>query len=288
MRISGITLLRHANHSSDSSDSGDHLRLDLSRATTEDLAGVFNKLSPDAIINAVGWVGHEADMLQELNDELVARMLVAIARAAPSCRFVHLGSAAEYGAGPVGLAVTEATEARPLSAYCRSKLAGTRAVVGAAERGDVLGVVLRVFNPIGAGMAPGSLPADAAARLVSAASKGLATVEFGKLDEYRDFVDASDVGQAIAAAANSARIDSRIINVGSGTPTVVREVVRILAAIAGFEGQIVESGEGSRRSSAVPWQMADISQANRELGWRPQRGLHESLGQLMRSRGART
>ena len=50
-----------------------------------------------------------------------------------------------------------------------------------------------------------------------------------------------------------------MLNVGRGEAVHTRHLVENLAAIAGFKGRIIESDDGSSRSSAVPWQRADIS-----------------------------
>ena len=56
-----------------------------------------------------------------------------------------------------------------------------------------------------------------------------------------------------------------------------RHAVTLLAAIAGFGGEIREDGHGPTRSAAVGWISADISRAARVLGWAPAYDLADSL-----------
>lgn len=254
--------------------------LDLTTADGR-LADLVSQAAPDAVINCAGTTG-DATRLEALNVQLVERLLKAIGEAAPFARVVHLGSAAEYGATPHGEPISEATPARPLSPYGASKLAGTRLVTAAIE-GGLDGVVLRVFNPVGAGMPPGSLPGNAARRLREAIGSGSASISLGPLDDWRDFLAASDVGGAVTAALRATRLAAPLVNVGRGEAMQVRELVRHLVAIAGFGGDVREDSAPSARSAAVPWQVADTTLARAVLGWEARRPLDEALTELWRA-----
>jgi nucleoside-diphosphate-sugar epimerase len=51
----------------------------------------------------------------------------------------------------------------------------------------------------------------------------------------------------------------------------------LLAAEAGFTGEIHEAGAGPQRSAAVDWIRADIDRARIELGWSPVHDLAASI-----------
>jgi nucleoside-diphosphate-sugar epimerase len=160
------------------------------------------------------------------------------------------------------------------------KLAATRLVLGAGR--PIGPVVLRVFNPIGAGMADGTLAGRAARRLRAALREGRHSIRMGPLGAHRDFVPARDVARAVLAVAERDAVGG-VINVASGRPTLVRDLVDELAAIAGFEGTIAEDAPASHRSAEVDWQAADIDRAARLLGWHPTYGLTSALEELWRS-----
>ncbi|GAA3290562.1 hypothetical protein GCM10020295_05310 [Streptomyces cinereospinus] len=68
----------------------------------------------------------------------------------------------------------------------------------------------------------------------------------------------------------------------------MRELVRRLAAAAGFRGRIAEAGgSGSARSAQVSWQCSDIALARGVLDWRPSHSLDASLAALWAAAGAR-
>ena len=266
-------VLRHAHRSTE----GDPIRLDL-LAAGDELADLIARVAPDAVVNCAGTTGDVA-RLEALNVHLVERVLSAVRAAAPRARTVHLGSSAEYGATQPGEPISEATPTRPLSPYGASKLAATRLVTTAIEDGlDCL--VLRVFNQIGAGMSPGSMPGNAARRLRDALASDATSISLGPLGDWRDFLAASDVGRAVVAALHLTARGGPVINIGRGEAIQVRDLVWRLAAVAGFRGEVREDSAPSARSAAVPWQLADTTLARNLLGWEPRRSVDEALREL--------
>jgi nucleoside-diphosphate-sugar epimerase len=246
------------------------------------LDALLSSVRPDVVVNAAGRTAGTADELEALNVAAVERLLAALTRRSPGARLVHLGSAAEYGPGPAGRSTTETDEPRPQGPYGETKLAATQAVVAAAAAGRDT-VVLRVFNPLGAGMDAATLPGTAARRLAAARAAGEGRVSLGPLGAHRDFVAAADVATAVTAAAFGPGVPGGILNVGSGHARPVRDVVRLLAEAAGYTGEVVEADPGSARSGAVSWSQADVSRIAVVLGWAPRVSLEEAVTALWHS-----
>jgi NDP-hexose 4-ketoreductase len=205
---------------------------------------------------------------------LVRAMLLAGTRA----RLVHLGSAAEYGGAEPGVPISESARPRPGAPYGVTKLAGTRlAELGRAAGLDT--VVLRVFNPVGAGAPETGLPGRVAAQLRQALAGGN-EVRLGPLDAVRDFVDARDVAAAVLAAAGAPAAPHAVLNIGSGTGVPARTLVKELIAVTGYAGPVHEDSAGSARSGDLDWQQADIALARLDLDWRPRHDLAGSLADL--------
>ncbi|MEE1942854.1 NAD(P)-dependent oxidoreductase [Streptomyces sp. TRM 70361] len=263
------------------------LAVDLAAADPAELAGLLADLSPDAVVNCAGAVGGDALHLTGANARGPAALCAALRTAVPGVRLVHLGSAAEYGPGEPGHPLAEDHPTRPVGLYGAAKLAGTLAVTGSG----LDAVVLRVFNPVGPGAPPSSLPGRLAAELRRAVGAGAGgagaggggehgVVRVGDLSAYRDFVDTRDVAAAATAAALVPGPLPGVLNIAGGRARPVRDVAEALARAAGFRGRIDERGDGSARSAAVAWQQADVSAAAEALGWRPRRPLEESLADL--------
>jgi nucleoside-diphosphate-sugar epimerase len=259
-------------------DAGD-VCLDLASVAPIDVAMLLDDTAPDAVINCFGVTrGDAADMVAG-NVVSVSNLVRGLAATRHvGIRLVHLGSAAEYGAVPMGRAITEATRPNPVGPYGITKLAGSEII----RNSWLDGVVLRVFNPVGPGLPPSTLPGRVAAEL----RRPGAAIRVGSLASYRDFVDVRDVADAAFAAACTPAPLPRLLNVGSGRATLLREAVQTLVRISGADRAVVESSEpgagGSARSAGVRWQQAHVGAIGRTLGWRPATGLNTSLRDLWR------
>ncbi len=258
-------------------------RHDLVAGSPDELADLLRTAAPDAVVNCVGLLdGTQADLVAA-NVTTTAKLLDAIPVAAPAARLVALGSAAEYGVVPEGVAVTEDMPANPVAAYGITKLAGTTLVRAAVAAGRLDAVVLRVFNPIGAGLPAGTVLGRAANAVRSAVEVSDGAIRLGPLGAYRDFVDVRDVADAVAKAALSAVRPDPVLNVGSGVAVPVREAVGLLVEAAGFTGRIEESDPPPARSGAVNWIAADLTRARLTLDWSPRRDLRTSVRDLWAS-----
>ncbi len=256
------------------------VRHDLVSDPIEQLRGLLRETAPDVVISLVGKLAGREDELVAANVLGTARLLEAVAGECRAARLVVLGSAAEYGVVPVDRPVAEDAPTDPVSSYGITKLAGTRLVRLAAEDGRVDAVALRVFNPIGQGTSTENMLGRAAARMRTALDHGHDHIELGALHAYRDFVDVRDVATAVVSAALADQLKDSVLNVGSGVGVSAREVVRTLAEVAGFRGEVRESAPAPTRSRDVHWIAADIEKIKTTLGWAPVHGLRASAEAL--------
>jgi nucleoside-diphosphate-sugar epimerase len=263
--------------------SPDHRQLDLAADDPARIAEMIASVAPDAIVNCAGLTAGGPDVLAAANVTGAYALVRAMLLAAVPARLVHLGSAAEYGRAEPGESTDESAPPRPAAAYGATKLAGTRLVeLGRAAGLDA--VVLRVFNPVGAGAPEGGLPGRVAAQLRQALAGG-GEVKLGPLDAVRDFIDARDVAAAVLAAVAAPALPHPVLNVGSGTGVLTRTLVKELIAISGYAGPVHEDSPGSARSGDLLWQQADISLARLDLAWRPRHDLAASLTDLWEASG---
>jgi nucleoside-diphosphate-sugar epimerase len=259
-----------------------HRGLNLAEDEPATIAATIAGVAPDVVVNCAGATAGGPDVLSAVNVTGVYALAVAMLAAAAPIRLVHLGSAAEYGPGEPGVAIDESARPRPANPYGATKLAGTR-LVQLARTAGLDAVVLRVFNPVGAGAPQTSLPGRLAAELRRAGQQaaGDATdVRLGQLDGVRDFVDARDVADAVLAAVTAAELPRPVLNVGSGLGVPIRTLVDELVTISGCNVTVLEDAAGSARSAAASWQQADIEAARCDLGWKPRFSLAAALTDL--------
>ena len=252
--------------------------VDLVAAPEAEYRRLLDCARPGAVINCVGaTTGSDTD-LQVANVHVVSRLLDAM-DGDPSVRLVQLGSAAEYGLQPVGVPLTESADPHPASPYAITKLAATRMVAAAIAEERVDGTVLRVFTPVGARAPVTSLPGRAARAMRQAMSEGRPSITLGSLDVHRDFIAAEDVATAAILCATAPSLPP-IVNIARGVAMSGGALITLLEDVAGFDGEVIESGDGSLRSSGVTWQQADITRMRRRLQWTPSTPIASALARL--------
>ncbi|WP_406330731.1 NAD-dependent epimerase/dehydratase family protein [Streptomyces sp. NBC_00203] len=264
---------------------GRRAAIDLAAATTAELAAFLAAHRPDVVVNAAGtvWQADERRM-RELNDAFVRRLVAALPQLPWPVRLVQLGSVHEYGPAPAGVPLTEDREPAPTGTYGRTKLSGTRWVLGAAQEG-LDAVVVRVANACGPGAPPESLLGKVAVELARQADRRdpAGELRLSPLRARRDFVDVRDVADAVVAAAGADRgaAAGRIVNVGRGEAVPVRRLVDRMVTLSGLPVRLVEQEAPDGTRAAPEWQQTDIALAGRLLSWRPRRELDESLRDLL-------
>ena len=258
------------------------LPFDVVLASAREIRALFSLVEPDAVVNCVGSTTGTASDLRAVN-VLVPDKLVQALEEYGTARLVHLGSAAEYGIQEAGMPITETARCQPIGDYGITKLAGTEAVCAATEEGRINAIVLRVFNPLGAGSPLTSIAGRAAVAIRDTMLTGEHAVDFGPLATYRDFIDVRDVAWAALIAAATVANEATVFNVGHGEAILTRTLITELAAVAGFDGAIRESRVRPGRASHIFWQQADITAVKGRLGWSPRHTLHDALDSLWRS-----
>ena len=111
-------------------------------------------------------------------------------------------------------------------------------------------------------------------KFVEATDDGRDRVEvWGTGTPTRDFVYAGDVAEGMISAARTLQ-EPALINLASGTETSIRTVVQSLAAITGFDGEVVWN---RTRPDGQSRRVFDVSLAEKLLGWRARTGLMDGL-----------
>jgi UDP-glucose 4-epimerase len=188
-------------------------------------------------------------------------------------RVVFISSGAVYG-NQEGQPVSENAVPFPGSPYAVSKLSAEYYVRTIGDLWGIETVSLRVFNAYGPGQRlPASHP-PVIPNFLKQAIRGGTIVIHGDGSQTRDYVYLDDAICAMISAATAPGLDNLVINVGSGTETTVREMVRLVLELTNSKAEVVYN---PRTGTGVSRTCADIRLAHEKLGYSPSISIEEGL-----------
>lgn len=190
-----------------------------------------------------------------------ARFIDTLHAEQPAVRVVLLSSGGTVYGAAARPPHRESTPPDPANDYGRAKLA----IEDLLHAHDVTSVVARISNAYGPGQqaAPGQGVIGHWLRAVLAEAS---VTVFGDLGTVRDYVFVDDVVDLLTRLHGSARLPATV-NVGSGRPTDLAEVVRVVEQVVGPGRLRVELAPHRPFDIDASW--LDVTLARRELGWSP-------------------
>jgi len=231
---------------------------------------------PDVCVHLAGMAAvtaahGDSDRAWQVNLHGSLHVAQAILRHVPGCRLVFVSSADAYGRSyRTAARVTEDAPLAPMSSYGATKAAADLALGSMVGQG--LRVVrLRPVNHTGPGQSP-LFVVPAFARQVARIAAGLQApmLEVGNIDAARDFLDVRDVCAAYVACISA--LDElppgTILNIASGEPRRIRDVLTELLRLAGIAAEI-RIDTTRLRPDDLPAAAADASRARKVLQWQP-------------------
>lgn len=183
---------------------------------------------------------------------------------------VVASSAAVYGR-PEYTPIDEDHPLDPLSRYGLDKIATDHYVHLYDDLYGLDAVALRYFNAYGPGQSGDY--ASVISIFCDQARRGPDITVEGDDTQTRDFVHVDDIVQANVSAA-TADVSGRSYNVGTGEAVTIRRLAELVREAAGSNSDIVHT---DAREGDIDESVADVSRAERELGYEPTVGLAEGL-----------
>lgn len=190
------------------------------------------------------------------------QVMLAAARNAVR-RVVFAGSSSVYGV-PAELPCRETMRLGPQSPYAVSKMAAEHYLHTLGAHKQVETVALRYFNVFGPAQDPASEYAAVVPRFVTAVLEGRRPTINGTGEVSRDFTYVDNVVSANLLASLSSRPSGITVNVACGSRTTLLE---LLDAICRAVGRPTDPIFGPPRAGDIVHSLADISLAQRELGY---------------------
>lgn len=193
--------------------------------------------------------------------------LLVAAQAAGVQRVVYAASSSAYGNSPT-LPKREDFLPAPLSPYAVAKLAGEHYLAAFHAVHGMTTVSLRYFNVFGPYQDSASAYAAVLAKFINAMLDQQPPQVFGDGEQSRDFTYIDNVVQAnlLAAAAPAEKVAGQMMNVATGSRISLNQVLEVLRPMLGYKGEV---RYGPPRAGDVQHSLADISRAQRLLGYQP-------------------
>src|SRR5574344_69359 len=258
---------------------------------------LFSEVKIDAVIHFAAFKAVGESVAQPLkyyrNNLLSFINIIEAARDAGGCNVLFSSSATVYGE-PEELAVTEKSpRQRATSPYGNTKQICEDILRDSIRSySGVKGIALRYFNPIGAHPSAliGELPRGVPNNLVpfitqTAIGRRECLSVFG--NDYptedgtckRDYIDIVDLAKAHVCAVSRMlegrmKEDYEIFNIGTGHPVSVLELINSFEKVNGLK---LNWKFAPRRAGDVTAIWADPSLANKELGWKAERSIDQTL-----------
>ncbi len=206
------------------------------------------------------------------NVDATLQLLVA-ARDAGVKRLVFAASSAAYG-DAVELPKREDSPTNPLSPYALQKLVSEQYLQLFTRLYGLETVSIRYFNVFGPRQDPSSPYSGVISLFIKAVLAGRGLIIHGDGEQTRDFTYVANVVDGVLRAAHTPGISGDVINVATGSRISLNE---LLATLKRITGSATEPTYGPSRVGDVRDSQADISKAERLLGYRPIVGLEEGL-----------
>ena len=192
----------------------------------------------------------------------------------PPKKFVQIGSSSEYGNAKSPH--TEKTICKPLSIYGKAKLLSTKYLLQMLKKKDFPVVILRLYQAYG--------PKQDANRIIpQAITSFLENINFDTTEgkQLRDFIYIDDVIRAIINSLLIKKSKGKIINIGTGQPRKIRDVImKIFKIIKKGKPNL---GQIKMRKDETLKIYPSIKKANTLINWSPKISFIDGLNKTIKS-----
>lgn len=208
------------------------------------------------------------------NVDGTVNVLVA-ARDAKVKRVVYAASSSAYGDTPT-LPKHEGMTPNPISPYAVAKLTGEYYMVSFYRCYGLETVCLRYFNIFGPHQDPSSPYSGVLAKFSLQMLRGEQPTVFGDGEQSRDFnyIDNAVSANLLACSAPGSECAGRVFNIATGKRATLNETFELMKPLTGYSGTIKY---GPERGGDIKHSLADISLAQKHLGYKPLVSFEEGL-----------
>lgn len=225
-------------------------------AVDSDFLGIFELRQYDVCINCSGAANVPFSLEKPFNDFKlntlnVFKLLEAIRKHAPQCKFITMSSAAVYG-NPEALPIVEGQKCMPVSPYGYHKEMAEMICEEYSKFWNIQTCCLRIFSAYGPRLKK-QLFWDLYHKILKDDQPTL----WGTGHESRDFIYISDIIKIINLAIDHSTFDGEVVNVANGHQIEIREVAETVKRAMGTD-KIISFNQAVRIGDPINWE-ADIA-----------------------------
>jgi nucleoside-diphosphate-sugar epimerase len=208
------------------------------------------------------------------NVDGTVNVLVA-ARDAKVKRVIYAASSSAYGDTPT-LPKHERMTPDPISPYAVAKLASEHYLISFYRCYGLVTVALRYFNIFGPRQDPSSPYSGVLAKFITQMLAGHQPTIFGDGEQSRDFtyIDNAVEANLLACTAPAPQAAGKVFNVATGRRVTLNETFKLLQTLTAYSGSPIYAAE---RGGDIKHSLADISSAEKHLGYKPKVNFEEGL-----------
>lgn len=241
------------------------------------LKEIFTKEEPEKICHLAAKVGVRSSILEpkiyaKVNIEGTLNLL-ELAKSFPIENFVFASSSSVYGnSNKVPFSENDKTDF-PVSPYAATKKAGELLLWTYHSLYKINCTALRFFTVYG----PAGRPDMAPFLFTDAIFKGKPIKKYGDGTSKRDYTYVDDVVEGIISALNK-NLSFEIINLGNNKPVSLNDFIKLIEEKLGKKALIENYPQ---QPGDVEITFADISKAQKLLGYNPKTKIEEGMGKFI-------
>ena len=252
---------------------------DRSICDVDSLRETFRNVKPEIVIHLAARAGVRPSIEQPRLYEQVnvagTVNLLELCKEFGVSRLIFGSSSSVYGASSRAPFSETQLDLRPISPYAATKLAGEMFCYTYAHLYQLPMMALRFFTVYG----PRQRPDLAIHKFVARMESGKPLPIFGGGETGRDYTYVDDIVSGVLGAleydfAATPGTPFEVCNLGNSQPVKLAELVRMLECATGRKAMIQRE---ALQQGDVPLTWADISKAEKLLGYRPKTSLEEGL-----------
>lgn len=235
---------------------------------------LMKKVRPTHLLHSA-WFTENGKFWETIDNVYWLKATISLAEAfyaAGGIRLVGVGTCAEYDWHD-GLCTENKTPEMPLSLYGKAKKSTYDCLSALSQFYEKNFAWARIFFPYGVG--------EAEKRLIPHVITGLLRNQPVKCthgNQIRDFLHVCDMGNALATILNAGI--SGPINVGSGIPVTIREVVNYISTTLN-KAHLIQFGGIPEPINSPQKILADVNRLTTELNWRAKFSLKDGLSRTI-------